>query len=133
MALEKRTKESVVAKVRGITQRQQERRDRILECTRQQVARLGYGGVNMRDLAIAADVSTATLYNLYNGKDELILAAVQELLRDISVSIEYQRTVLDHLMARYGVTADVIVENPRYADAMGRMLLVAEPSAPIVG
>ena len=48
MALEKRTKESVVAKVRGITQRQQERRDRILECTRQQVARLGYDGVNLR-------------------------------------------------------------------------------------
>ena len=54
----------------------------------------------MRDLAIAADVSTATLYNLYHSKDELILAAVQELLRDISVSIEHQRTGLDHLLAR---------------------------------
>ena len=122
-----------MAKVRGITARQQERRDRILECTRQQVARLGYDGVNMRDLAIAADVSTATLYNLYHSKDELILAAVQELLGDISVSIEHQRTGLDHLLARYEVTADIIVENPRYADAMGRMLFAAEPSAPIVG
>ncbi len=120
-------------RVRDVTPRQQERRDRILECTRLQVARLGYEGVNMRDLAIAANVSTATLYNLYNSKDELILAAVQDLLQNIRESLRYHPPGLSHLMARFEFIADVIVDNPRYADAMGRMLFAAEPSAPIVG
>ena len=120
-------------RVRDVTPRQQERRDRILECTRLEVARLGYEGVNMRDLAIAANVSTATLYNLYNSKDELILAAVQDLLQNIRESLRYHPPGLSHLMTRFEFIADVIVDNPRYADAMGRMLFAAEPSAPIVG
>lgn len=118
--------------LKSITPRQQERRERVLESTRLQVARLGYDGVNMRELAVEADVSTATLYNLYKSKDELILAAVQDLLAGIRDAGQEKPAGLNHLISRFEVTADTIVVNPGYADAMGRMLFTAEPSAPIV-
>lgn len=118
--------------MKAITPRQQDRRNRILECTRQQVARLGYDGVSMRELAIEADVSTATLYNLFNSKDELILAASQELLADIVDQSGQGERGLSRFIKRLEVTAQTIVSNPKYADAMGRMLFVAEASAPVV-
>ncbi len=116
--------------MKAITPRQQDRRDRILECTRQQVARLGYDGVNMRELAVEADVSTATLYNLFNSKDELILAASEALLAGIAQKVEGRG--LQRLIHQLEATADVIISNPNYADAMGRMLFAAEASAPVV-
>ena len=116
--------------MKAITPRQQDRRDRILECTRQQVARLGYDGVNMRELAVEADVSTATLYNLFNSKDELILAASEALLAGIAEQVEGRG--IERLINQLETTADVIISNPNYADAMGRMLFAAEASAPVV-
>lgn len=116
--------------MKAITPRQQDRRDRILECTRQQVARLGYDGVNMRELAVEADVSTATLYNLFNSKDELILAASEALLTGIAAQVEGRG--ISRLIFQLETTAEVIVSNPNYADAMGRMLFAAEASAPVV-
>ena len=116
--------------MKAITPRQQDRRDRILECTRQQVARVGYDGVNMRELAVEADVSTATLYNLFNSKDELILAASEALLAGIAEQVEGRG--VQRLINQLEATADVIISNPNYADAMGRMLFAAEASAPVV-
>lgn len=92
---------------------------------------LGYDGVNMRELAVAADVSTATLYNLFNSKDELILAASQELLADAN-RIAAGSAGFSRIVRRLEAIADTIVANPNYADAMGRMLFAASPSAPIV-
>jgi TetR/AcrR family transcriptional repressor of nem operon len=116
--------------MKAITPRQQDRRDRILEITRQQVAQLGYDGVNMRELAVEADVSTATLYNLFNSKDELILAASEALLVGIAEQVEGRG--VQRLINQLEATADVIISHPNYADAMGRMLFAAEASAPVV-
>ena len=114
-----------------VTPRQQDRINRILECTRQQIARLGYDGVNMRELALEADVSTATLYNLFNSKDELILAASQELLAGAN-RISESAVGIGRVIKRHEAIADTIVANPNYAEAMGRMLFAADPSAPVV-
>lgn len=118
--------------VKSVTPRQQDRRDRILECTRRQVARHGYDGLSMRELAVEADVSTATLYNLFTSKDELILAASEELLAGIEARVLTEARGLIKLIAGLEATADVIVANPNYAAAMGRMLFAADASAPVV-
>jgi AcrR family transcriptional regulator len=63
--------------------RQQERQQRILTVVREQITAVGYDGINVRDVAAASGVALKTLYNLYGSKDELLLASVAELLKDV--------------------------------------------------
>jgi AcrR family transcriptional regulator len=50
---------------------------------REQISAVGYEALNIRDLAAASGVALKTLYNLYGSKDELLLAAVADLLSDV--------------------------------------------------
>ena len=119
--------------MKSLTVDQQQRRERILSSAREQLSRAGYEGINMRELAVAAEVSTATLYNLYQSKDTLILAALEDLLADLNDEVVNSgATGLNRYLKRVEVFANQIVETPRYAEAMGRMLFNADASDPIV-
>ncbi|MBT6569101.1 MAG: TetR/AcrR family transcriptional regulator [Gammaproteobacteria bacterium] len=112
---------------------QQQRRERILFSTREQLSQLGYEGLNMRDLAVIADVSTSTLYNLYQSKDTLILAALEDQLAGINAVVaETSTSGLGRFLARVETVADQIAETPKYAEAMGKMLFNADSQDPIV-
>lgn len=116
-----------------LTAMQQQRRERILLSTRDQLSQFGYEGLNMRELAVIADVSTSTLYNLYQSKDTLILAALEDQLADINVVVaETNTSGLGRFLARVDAVADQIVETPKYAEAMGKMLFGADAHDPIV-
>ncbi|MGV0034113.1 MAG: TetR/AcrR family transcriptional regulator [Candidatus Azotimanducaceae bacterium WSBS_2022_MAG_OTU7] len=119
--------------MKSLTVVQQQRRERILHSTRDQLSQLGYEALNMRELAVIADVSTSTLYNLYRSKDALILAALEDLLADITAVVGATGTLgLERLLARINAVADQIVDTPQYAEAMGKMLFSAEAGDPIV-
>ena len=118
--------------MKTLTIDQRQRRERILSCVREQLSRTGYEGINMRELAVAAEVSTATLYNLYLGKDALILAALEDLLLELNGRADESGRGLDRMIARLGVIADQVVATPRYAEAMAKMLFAAEASDQIV-
>ena len=116
-----------------LTAVQQQRRERILLSARDQLSQLGYEGLNMRELAVIADVSTSTLYNLYQSKDTLILAALEDQLADINAVVaETNSSGLGRFLARVEAVADQIVETPKYAEAMGKMLFGADAHDPIV-
>lgn len=102
--------------------RQEERQRRILGEARLQIAALGYNAITMAGLAKAAEVSTKTLYNLYGSKDELLLAAVENLLQDIrqQPSIVGARQGVEALIAVCEASALLIVDSPNYAEAMAR-------------
>lgn len=57
---------------------QQKQRARILVVARQLLSECGYDGVTMRDLAKRSGVALKTLYNVYGGKDEVLIASVQD-------------------------------------------------------
>jgi AcrR family transcriptional regulator len=119
--------------VKILTAVQQQRRERILLSARDQLSQLGYEGLNMRELAVIADVSTSTLYNLYQSKDTLILAALEDQLADINAVVaETNTSGLGRFLARVEAVADQIVETPKYAEAMGKMLFGADAHDPIV-
>jgi AcrR family transcriptional regulator len=119
--------------VKTLTAVQQQRRERILLSARDQLSQLGYEGLNMRELAVIADVSTSTLYNLYQSKDTLILAALEDQLADINAVVaETNSSGLGRFLARVEAVADQIVETPKYAEAMGKMLFGADAHDPIV-
>ena len=56
------------------------RRKRILGAARRTIARSGVAALSMRRLASAADVSVATLYNLYGSKEGILDALLDEML-----------------------------------------------------
>ena len=122
-----------VAFVTRGTPRQIERRERILQAVRDQLETNGYDGMNMRELAESAGVSPTTLYNLYESKDVLILSALRDLLEQLRAQSEaVERGTPDpgipHYLARQDRVAQQIIETPRYAEAMTRMLFNAEPA-----
>ncbi len=115
-----------------LTPRQVERRERILKAVRDHVSRLGYEGLSMRDVADAAGVSPTTLYNLFQNKDNLILAAQEDLLEQLAESVRaLQKSGLEYLIASAEAIADQVVKTPRYADAMVKLLFKSEPGDPI--
>ena len=67
----------------------------------------------MRELALISDVSTSTLYNLYQSKDTLILAALEDLLADINAVVaETDTSGLGRFLARVNTVAEQIVDTP---------------------
>ena len=119
--------------MKTFTEAQRQRRERILSSARDQLSRLGYEGLNMRDLAVEADVSTSTLYNLYQSKDFLILAALEDLLSELNDRVLATGVIgVERSLKNAEVYAAQIVETPLYAEAMAKMLFTAEQSDPIV-
>jgi len=115
------------------TPRQQERRARILEAARTALSENGYEGLNMRDLAVAAEVSPTTLYNQFENKDTLLLAALSEMLQhiDLDVGATEARGIARVLARAEAVTTQMNI-HPAYADAMTLMLINASPDDLIV-
>jgi AcrR family transcriptional regulator len=114
--------------------RQQQRQRRILETARREITSVGYDALTMQQLAKASEVSTKTLYNLFGSKDELLLAAVADLLGNL----EQQPAVLAAapglatLRAFTEAVFDQVEETPRYAEVMAKSLFQAEPGHRLV-
>jgi TetR/AcrR family transcriptional regulator, cholesterol catabolism regulator len=107
--------------------RQQERQQRILTVVREQITAAGYDGINVRDVAAASGVALKTLYNLYGSKDELMLAAVAELLSDVQ-QLEHVAGAepgIPRYLAHTEAVARQIVATPAYADTVARSLFQA--------
>ena len=115
------------------TPRQQERRQRILEAARCALSDNGYERLNMRDLAVAAGVSPTTLYNQFENKDTLVLAALSDMLQHIDwdVSATESRGIARVLARAEAVTTQMNL-HPAYAEAMILMLINASPEDLIV-
>ena len=112
--------------------RQLERRVAILTATREMLAEEGYAATTMRNLAGRAKVAPGTLYNLYSSKDELLMAAVQEVLDGIVTrAVEQSAPGLDRILVLSEERAANIVKQPEYAEAMARALFRAEPEDPL--
>ena len=108
--------------------RQLERRARVLVTAREQISLLGYDGLTMRTLAEASGVALKTLYNLFASKDELLLAAVADLLDDIRTRVEASAAApgVDSIIGFAEVVSAQIVSTPAYAQAMASGLYQAE-------
>lgn len=107
--------------------RQQERRQRILEVVREQIAAVGYEALTMRDLAAASGVALKTLYNLYGNKDKLLLAAVAELISDVEHldRVTSAEPGIPRYLAHVEALSRQMVITPEYADTMARSLFLA--------
>lgn len=109
-----------------------ERRARILAAARKLVAERGYDGLTMRDLARAARVSVPTLYNLFGGKDAILVAELEASASRMAASVP---PIEDGFFARGAATFELgtrmIEEAPEFYRAVVRMSLTSPETAPM--
>ncbi len=96
------------------------RRARILAAARTLLEKHGYAGVTMRGLADESQVSVPTLYNLFGGKEPLLLAAVEERFVDV-LSLPVNRKAkpsLQSVLSLFETMNAPLIEAPRYSRTM---------------
>jgi AcrR family transcriptional regulator len=83
------------------------------------VAQQGYGAASVTQLASAANVSTATFYDLFAGKQELVLAAVDAAIADAGSRLRTraiaQGDLRDALAGVLSAVVDIVVDQPAAA------------------
>lgn len=99
-----------------------ERRARIQKAARELVAKRGYDGLTMRDLAEAAHVAVPTLYNLFGSKDSILVAELQSIAATLAT---VQPPATDSFLARgqavFEAGMRVIEDNPAFFRAAIQM------------
>ncbi|HEV7493188.1 TetR/AcrR family transcriptional regulator [Baekduia sp.] len=83
------------------------------------VAEQGYGAASVTQLASAANVSTATFYDLFAGKQELVLAAVDAAIADAGSRLRTRAIapgdLRDALAGVLSAVVDIVVDQPAAA------------------
>lgn len=107
--------------------KQAARQASILDAARRALTEKGFLGVTMQDIAERADVTRKTLYNTYGNKDDLLLAAILEVIHGYrEVGHEVEAGVPTLVAIRRGALRQVAAA-PDYARAMTMALLQAGP------
>ena len=88
-----------------------ERRERILECTWKLIARDGIAATNMRALAAEAGYANGALAYYFAGKDDLILAAYDYVVRQTDLRIAVTTRGLRGLAALRAFCAELVPDN----------------------
>ena len=86
--------------VKALTPRQAAKRRAILETVRAHLSEVGYDGLSMRNIAEEAGVSPSTLYEIYDSKDSLVLAAIRNSLIQFAEMEMDCEPGLEHLVMR---------------------------------
>ena len=110
-----------------------ERRKRILAAARELIAERGYDGLTMRDLAEASRVSVPTLYNLFGGKQALLLGELESTFATVVAGIEGARTgnVVDRALATCDAGNADLLAAPRYSRELILLFLTSSETAPL--
>jgi AcrR family transcriptional regulator len=108
-----------------------ERRARILAAARALIAERGYDGLTMRDLAQASRVSVPTLYNLFGGKQALLLGELESTFATVVAGIATARTgnVVDRALATCDAGNADLLAVPRYSRELILLFLTSPETA----
>ncbi len=69
--------------MKTLTEKQEARRQRVIEAATAAAARGGYDAVQMRDVAAEANVALGTLYRYFSSKDQLLVAVLSQWAREL--------------------------------------------------
>ncbi|MCZ7414033.1 TetR family transcriptional regulator [Streptomyces sp. WMMC897] len=123
---------AVPAEPPALTERQEERRRRILRAATQSARRGGFDAVQMREVAETAQVALGTLYRYFPSKVHLLVAMMQDQLRHLHTTLHQQPPAADEPAARVAETLKrafrSLRREPHLADAMVRALTFADRS-----
>ncbi len=108
-----------------------ERRERILATARELIAERGYDGLTMRDLAHASRVSVPTLYNLFGGKQAILLGELESTFAAVVAGIATVRTgnVADRALATCDAGNADLLAVPQYSRELILLFLTSAETA----
>ncbi|GHF33634.1 TetR family transcriptional regulator [Streptomyces morookaense] len=116
----------------SLTERQEERRRRILQATARLAGRGGYDAVQMREVAESAGVALGTLYRYFPSKVHLLVATMQDQLEQLHATLRKRPPTEEDPAARVAQTLmrafRAMQREPHLADAMVRALTFADRS-----
>ncbi|MBT4161434.1 MAG: TetR/AcrR family transcriptional regulator [Gammaproteobacteria bacterium] len=114
--------------------RQLKRQANILYMTRKLASEVGYDGLTMRGLAEKAEVSPKTLYNLFSSKDELLAAALEDLVGIIHETMDVHSGLqgFEHLLKVRQTSCDAIMRSPGFANVIVTLFFKARPGDRLV-
>ena len=96
----------------ALTQRQAARRERIIRAALELAAEGGYDAVQMRDVALRADVALGTIYHYFSSKDHLLAATLVQWAIDLEAQMlshpPVGATVLDRVLDLLGRTTSTM-------------------------
>lgn len=107
--------------------RQREREASILRSAREELTEKGYDRVTMNALAERAGVVKKTLYNLYGSKDDLLLAAISEIIDSYRGAAGTEEPGIPSIIASRVAATRQVLETPEYADAMTKAVAQVGP------
>jgi AcrR family transcriptional regulator len=107
-----------------------ERRARIGRAARTLVAKHGYAGLTMRELAQAARVAVPTLYNLFGSKDAILLAELEAHARDVASQLPRGGdSFFARGMAAFDAGMRLVEDAPEFYRAVMQMFLTSPETA----
>jgi AcrR family transcriptional regulator len=110
------------AQEKYMTEAQSSRIQRILDATKRLLVDVGADQMTMRDLAVASGVATATLYNRFDSKDNIILLTVldhyEQTIRSGMSHIRFGSTPLQKIIFGLGLFDMEIRKHPGLARAL---------------
>jgi AcrR family transcriptional regulator len=109
------------------------RRARILAAARKLIARRGFEGLTLRDLAAASEVSVPTVYNLIGGKQAVLVALLDEMLARIAARLGDARAggMVERALALCEAGWSETLAEPNYFRGLMHAFLVSEETAPL--
>ena len=113
-----------------IEEHKAERRARIQAIARELVARRGYDGLTMRELAQTARVAVPTLYNLFGSKDAILVAELEAQAREIAAHLPDGRdSFFARGMAAFETGMRLVETSPDLYRAVMQMFLTSPETA----
>ena len=109
-----------------------ERRRRIQKAAAELVAKRGYEGLTMRELAQVARVAVPTLYNLFGGKDAILVAELEAQAMQIAARLpDGGDSFFQRGMGAFETGMQLVETAPDLYRAVMHMFLTSPESAPM--
>jgi AcrR family transcriptional regulator len=109
----------------------EERSRRIVETAVELAEQGGFEAVRLRDVAAHAGVALGTLYRRFRSKEDLLLAALEQLVAEhearLAVRPPEGATPLERLTSFFQLTTRALCRRPNLARALVRAIATGEP------
>ncbi len=108
--------------------RRAQTREKLLEAARAVFARQGIEAARINEITDAADVGFGSFYNHFDGKDAIVAAVVEELVRDLGAATDAASSALEDPAEVLAIGHRVVVGRAQADPQLGRLLVHLELS-----
>ena len=120
-----------MSEARPLTEKQAERRRRVMQAAIGLAAEGGYDGVQMRAVAERADVALGTVYHYFSSKDHLLAESMEVWVDGLRASVERRppagETTLDRVLDILRRMTGAMADNPKVSAAVITGLIAEGP------